>query len=258
MFKAMGVSAVLLTATITGVQAEDFLGVYGGWQFGPRATNTEAFENFYYPSQPNPDLVDQDDRDIYFPVTVDDPIVLEDNFTFGIRFGRYFQDGPGFGVEIDKQFSNPDFPQQDVSFSWTDGPGGSGTRAEDQLPAGLAMFNLGINGLYRAGQPGEVRPYFGAGPAIFLLHVTGTGDSCKLAGTTDPYCPGPDMDYSGFGYGANAKAGFEAPISDNASVFAEYKFTIGRLMVDQFRSLDEIETTFTAHSINAGILFDIE
>lgn len=232
--------------------SETFIGVFGGYQFGAKGTDLTAQEDLGY-TTPIPNRV---------PAAASD-IQLRDSATFGARIGHYFESLPGFGVEIEGQYSRPDFKRQNVTVRLTDRTiAGFNRFTMDQLPAEFHMVMGGVNLLYRFDtlqQMGGFKPYVGAGPAIFGLFVRGTGDSGKIVApaalATPGFINGGDMVSGGWGLGFNAKIGVEVPVTDRLSFDTEYKFTYGRLDVRGFRSFSDIDVNYQAHGLLAGLRY---
>jgi opacity protein-like surface antigen len=248
---AILVLAVLVLAAALPANAENFIGVYGGYQFGARGTDMRAQENLGYPSS-----------DDLHPSTATD-ITLKDNPTIGVRFGRYFDALPGFGIEAEGQYSRPDFIRQDVTIKLTDtnidGLLGHSSFTEDQLSADFHVLMGGVNLLYRF-QPIEqfynTRLYAGGGPAAFGLLIQGSGNSCRIVAPAElkrGYCDADEMTSAASGIGFNAKAGIEIPISDRWSFDAEYKYSYGSFDADWFRSFSDIKLDYQVHNITGGL-----
>ena len=229
--------------------AENFLSLYGGYQFSASGSNVSAQENLNYPN-PATNLL---------PVATSD-LDLNGSFTLGLRAGRYFEALPGFGLEVEGQYSRPDFKRQDVDITLTNASiAGHSTFTMDQLNARFHMLMGGVNLLYRYDGLQKIKPYVGAGPAAYALYIRGSGDSGNIiapaAIATNAFTDGGDMNSFGYGFGFNAKAGLEIPISERWSFDTEYKFSYSKLHVNAFRSLSDIDVDYRAHNITAGLRF---
>lgn len=239
--------AVGMTFHCAPVVAENFVGIYGGYQFGAQGTDLKAQEDLNYTgSTPH-----------RHPATGSD-LSLEDSPTVGLRIGRYFESIRGLGLEGEFQYSQPNFKNQNVTVTLTDGTkiGGYSAFTENQLPADFYMLMGGLNLLYRYDGFERFKPYVGAGPAIFGLGLHGSGNSCNIvapAPLVRGFCDGGEMVSDGIGVGLNAKAGFEIPISSWISIDAEYKFSYGSMDVNWFRSFSSITVDYEAHNVTTGL-----
>ena len=228
-----------------------FIGVYGGYQFGAQGSDLSAQEDLGY-TTPFPNRV---------PATASD-IDLSDGASFGGRIGYYFQSMPGFGIEVDGQYSRPNFERQNVTIRLTDTTiAGFDTFVMDQLGADFHMVMGGVNLLYRFENLGlgGIMPYVGAGPALYGVFIRGSGDSGNViapaAIATNAFNDGGEMASGGWGIGFNLKAGLEVPLGDHVSLDTEYKFSYAQMEIDNFRSLSDIEVTYRAHTVAAGLRY---
>ena len=240
------VTFIALNMSGASAKAEDYIGIYGGFQFGVKGTDMTAQEDLNYTGA-------VPDRHAATGSDID----LKNSGTLGLRGGHFFDAMPNVGIEFDLQYSRPDFKRQDVTVTLRDHTvGGHNAFTEDQLPADFHMLMGGINLIYRFNQFEHVKPYIGGGPALFGLFIRGSGDSCRIiapAALTQGFCEGGDMASKGVGFGFNAKAGVEIPLNDNWSLDAEYKYTFAKFDVDWFRSFSDIEVDYEAHNLTAGL-----
>lgn len=244
-------TCALLTFILTSsgpAKAEDYLGIYGGFQFSVKGTELSAQEDLNYTGAiPNRHAATGSDLD------------LKSSATLGLRAGYFFDSIPNLGIETEGQYSRPDFKRQDVTITLINTSiGGFSSFTEDQLEADFHMLMGGINLIYRFNQFGTFKPYIGGGPAVFGLFIRGSGDSCRIiapAALTRGFCEGGKMDSNGVGYGFNAKAGVEIPFTENWSLDAEYKYSFAKFDVDWFRSFSDIEIDYQAHNLTAGLRY---
>jgi len=237
--------AAYCQATSAGL-AENYFGLQIGGVFGARGTNLNAMEDLNYTGG-SPNRHAATGSDIAFDPS---PMV-------GIRFGRYFDSLPGFGVELTGQYTKLKFKRQDVTITLQNTTvGGFSSFTEDQLPADIHMLSGSMNVMYRFSQYGMVRPYIGAGPTLHAFVIRGSGDSCHIvapAALARGFCSGGEMVSKGTGLGFNVKAGVEVPLNDRLSLDLEYKFDYGRLSADWFRSFSDITLNYSSSTVAAGL-----
>lgn len=227
----LAVVALVSVLTTSAAYAEDYFGLFLGGQFGGKGRNLEGQKDMNYKG--TPDL---------HPASVSD-ILLSPSLTIGFKAGRYFETMPGFGVEVEGQYSRPDFKKQDVTIKLDQPYMGVSTISMNQDKAEFHMFTAGINLLYRFEQFETFKPYVGVGPALYVLKIKG---SDYHYGT---------MNSKGFGVGFNAKAGVEIPITERLSFDTEYKFSYGKMDIDWFRSIDDPTMDYQAHHLTAGLRY---
>ncbi len=167
------ISTVLLgiLPSLSPSHAETYLGLYGGYEFDPKPTNLTAIENMGY-SSPTPDL---------HPATSSD-LQLKQSMVGGIKLGGFFEAEPNIGFELSTMYSRPDYKQQNVSISLTDGYKviGTSTFVEDQLPGDFQLISSQATVIYRFLQFNKIRPYMGIGPVAYIVILHADGRSGKM------------------------------------------------------------------------------
>jgi lipid A oxidase len=172
-----------------------------------------------------------------------DDVITNDNFTqgwegrssdapiyYGLRATRWQSPKFGFGLDF---VHNKVYPK-----------GG-------RLPAGYDVleFTDGLNTLtvnaYRrwAGMFGEVTPYIGGGLGIALPHVEVTNGGSETLG------------YQITGPAATWIAGVSYPITNQWSVFGEYKGTFSSNTAD-LEDAGTLETDILTNAVNVGVSFN--
>ena len=186
---------------------------------------------------------------------------LENSPYIGFKIGRYFESKDNFGIEGEFAYTQPDFKRQNIyltheNYSNYPGLGGGDTFFEDQLPADADLYTIGVNALYRFKlNQNKFTPYIGAGPALYIWHIKGTGNSCRVNGNAALECSAPAVDEKEIGLGIVAKTGASYAINEKISLDFEYKYNWNRQKFDKFRSLSNIETTYQAHNLLIGIAY---
>jgi opacity protein-like surface antigen len=126
----------------------------------------------------------------------------------GIKFGRYFDSFPWFGVELETNFSKHDLRGQRVSIS---PPLPKGQANLPFPPDRFYIWDMQINLLGRYGflkdkevTFGRLQPYIGVGPGFEVVY--GTTDSAK-------------------NFAIEAQAGLRYMFTPKLAIFCEYKFS---------------------------------
>ena len=246
MKKILSVSLVITSMFLSAnAYAERYIGVQLGWSMPENFTKTKGDENLGY-STSTPD--------VQYGSQVSNA-ELEDSVYFGIKVGKYFENRSNLGIEGEFAYTQPDFKRQNIylthqNYSNYPGLGGGDTFFEDQLPASADLYTIGINALYRfQTEANKIRPYIGAGPALYLWHIKGTGNSCRVNGNAASECSAPDVNEKAVGLGLVAKLGASHDINEKVVLDLEYKYNWNRQGFDQFRSLSKIDTTYQAHNL---------
>jgi lipid A oxidase len=137
---------------------------------------------------------------------------------------------PNTGLSIDfshtKVYSNPeDWPAGWTHFEFTDG-----------------LNLLTANALYSFTPDEQFRPYVGIGAGISIPHVEVIRDGNE---TWEYQFGGPTLQVT---------AGFDYMLTDNWSLFAEYKGNYSWVNVD-IDSGDQLETKLITNALNVGVSF---
>jgi len=153
---------------------------------------------------------------------------------YGVR-GTWWLDGlglPNAGLSIDfshtKVYSNPN-----------DWPAGSGI-THLEFTDGLNL--LTANAFYRFSTDDQFRPYVGLGAGISIPHVELT----RTSGTTFEYQYG--------GPTVQVTAGIDYMLTDNWSVFAEYKGNFSMVDVEVDHG-DRLTSDIITNALNVGVSF---
>jgi len=151
---------------------------------------------------------------------------------YGVR-GTWWLDAlgmPDAGLSIDfshtKVYANPDdWPAGWSHFEFTDG-----------------LNLLTANALYRFSGGEQWRPYVGLGAGIAIPHV----EVIRSSGST--------MEYQYGGPTVQWQAGFDYALTEDWSVFAEYKGNFTMLAVD-IDSGDTLQSDIITNALNLGLSF---
>ncbi|GLS22371.1 hypothetical protein GCM10007874_53890 [Labrys miyagiensis] len=225
--------------------AETYFGGSIGYAFDAKVTGVNGNENTNYPDPPDP----IGGAPLLRGASVTD-LALGTSPTFGLRIGHFFEGTPWLGVEAALSYSRPEFKHQPVTLTH---PGfidliGTPSVTEEQLPANSSVFRLSMDGIARYDSWGRFIPYIGAGPAVFIWHITGTGHSGITAG--DPVGVfGPRLNESVVTWGADLKAGMEYRINDQWGTGLEYHYDWSRMHIDNFRSISHASGNFNSQEL---------
>lgn len=246
------ISGLLFAIIITfsnNSHAEKYIALQLGISMPENLTNTTGDETLGY-STPTPNV--QYGTDVSNTDLRNSPYI-------GLKVGKYFENKSNFGIEAEFAYTKPDFKNQDVYLTnknFSDEGFEGDTFFENQLKASAKLYTLGINGLYRfETKQNVIRPYIGAGPALYIWHITGSGNSCRVGGDISSECNAPGINERALGLGFVAKTGISYDINDKLSLDFEYKYNWNRQKFSHFRSLSNIKTTYQAHNLIAGIAY---
>ena len=241
------------------VNAETYAGARLGIVFGQQLTGLTGDENVNYPDLPIPGSL--------FTGSGITDLDLKNSLDGGLKLGHYFNGLPEFGLELEGDFSHADFRRQNVTLS---NPGfaaipvvGQGSVTEDQLPAHIQHWMFAVNAMYRYRGLGDITPYVGAGPALNVFKITGTGFSGIIV---DPnpvavcaggagLCagPGPSINETVTALGLNLKAGVEYRIAESWGLGVEYHYNWTPVTIDNFRSISNANGDFQSHSVGVTL-----
>ncbi len=221
--------------------AETYVGVSAGAGLGQRLKNGKGDENINYPNKPGAGEL--------FPGTDLSKLYLQDSPTVGLKFGHWFDQVPYVGLELETFYNRPNFKRQNVTLSHPD----LGTFTQDQLAADIDQYVFTINALYRyQGLKSKLRvtPYIGAGPALYLWNIRGTGLSGIEAGQPiETGVQGPAINETSVTVGANLKMGVEYALTEKWGLGIEYRFNWSPFHVDNFRSISNGSGNYHGHAM---------
>lgn len=151
---------------------------------------------------------------------------------YGLRLTRWFEQVPGWGVQVD--------------FSHTKAAADLDARLRPsfsrlEFTNGLNIATL--NGVYRWAAIGRLTPYAGAGLGIIVPHVEVTTPGYESTRTFEYQLAG--MAAVGFG-------GVDFAITDSFSVFGEYKLSYSRVEADLVGG-GTLSTDLVTHHFNLGL-----
>ncbi|CAM5763896.1 hypothetical protein LMIY3S_00965 [Labrys miyagiensis] len=255
MFSVVGRPAAVVTRLMIGFGiwcglggaslAENYFGGSIGYGFDAKVTGVKGNENTNYPDPPDP----VGGFPLLRGASLTD-LSLGSTPMLGFRLGHFFENTPWFGLEAALSYSRPEFKHQPVTLTH---PGfvdliGTPSVTEEQLPARSGVFRLAVDGIARYGGWGRITPYVGAGPAMFIWHISGTGHSGITA--FDPVGVfGPRIDENVVTWGADLKAGIEYKIDEQWATGLEYHYDWSRMHIDNFRSLSHASGNFNSQDI---------
>jgi len=262
------VFGILVSMLSLQAYAENYVGVSLGYSFSQRLNNLTGNENTNYP-----DPADTNDQFTYFPGAHISDVNLDNSLSAGIRFGHWFESQPNWGVEIEGNFSRPDFKRQDVTISHpalgqllsyaTAGEITQSYITEDQDSAKIKLFQVSADVMYRFSSEDKLKPYIGAGPTLNVMKISGTGSSGRFvspdANTMLEYCnlfygPGPNISETMVRVGANVKAGLTYSIDEDLDLGVEYKFNWTPVHISNFRSQSDLEGDYFSHALSAVLI----
>jgi opacity protein-like surface antigen len=122
---------------------------------------------------------------------------------------------------------------------------------EDQLYARTNLFIFSANTMYRYQRFKDITPFIGAGPALFIMNIKGTGYSGIIV---DPLGFGvpvsaPRVNQTSVNIGLNLKAGVEYALTKDIGLGLEYHYNWAPIKVDNFRSISDAKGNFNSHTV---------
>lgn len=231
-------AALMVVAMHAGARAEYVLGVYGGWN-GTHNSDVRF-------TDPDTDWTVQNIPWLGLPFTADGAAPY-----YGARFTYWMESKPHWGFMLDYTHAKVRAdPSATVNYGGTiDGAPFSGSdqvgNLFDMLEFTDGISLLTLNAMYRFEPIGRLQPYVGAGLGLNIPHVEveGNGGSVPFDRTFDYELGGP---------AAQLLAGVDFRITDNLSLFTEYKFSwagVNAPLTDGYR----VHTNLLTHHILAGI-----
>jgi len=153
----------------------------------------------------------------------------------GVKLGHWFneQNAPYFGVEADLNLHFPDLSKQSGTLS-------GGTQ---NMEAEVIIWGGTVNGLLRYPE-GDVRPYVGAGGGIFHANFDD-----GLGSVSGPFTGDEDTRF-----GWQLLGGVDWTVTDDISVFAEYKYTIVDFEFDDPSKLG-VDVNYRASHVYGGVSY---
>jgi hypothetical protein len=260
---------IALFSTLTPfvvAHAEDYAGLSLGYSFSQQLNNLTGNENTNYPGPIDPG------SSLYFPGSHLSDVKLDSSLNLGLKYGHWFESYPNLGIEIEGNYSRPDFKRQNVSISSpaigstlsaaTFGAITQNYITEDQLSAKIKLFQLSSDVMFRFLQNDSLKPYIGGGPTLNILRVTGTGysgifvspDAGTMAGLGFTPGPGPNIAETMVRVGANLKAGVSYNIDKDWDLGAEYKFNWTPMHLSNFRSQSDLQGDFYSQTFSAVLI----
>eukprot|EP01037_Dinobryon_pediforme_P012736 gene12736-12832_t len=224
--------------------AEPYVAVGVGYSFGQKLKSVTGNENTNYPSAPDPLAAP------LFPDSKVTDLLSKDSVNLSLRGGYYFPQYPSFGVEGEFTYSQPSFKRQNVTLTNSGfsaiNPNGENYFTEDQLPATVNMFTIAQNFMYRYQGFEKFTPYVGIGPALFILHITGSGTSGNIVAPAGLASGGftsfgPNINQTSVNLGLNVKTGVEYALTKTVGLAVDYHFDCSPIKVDNFRSLSNVK-----------------
>lgn len=146
------------------------------------------------------------------PGTTASNLRLNDSLLYGMKVGRYLDSIPWLGVELESFITKPHIPSQHVTY---DIPG-TGSVAVDEPGATNRLIVVAPNLVARY-RVGDVEPYLGVGPGVFILH--------QKQGASTSSSP---FSQSSTRVGLNTQVGVRYRMTERVSVFGEWKFNYVR------------------------------
>ena len=248
--------ATLVVISLTQLniaRSEPFIAGGVGFTFAPKLNNLTGNENTNYPDAPNP---------LVGPLLSGakiSPLKLDSSAQVNLKVGYYLDNYSMFGFDTELSYLRPNFLRQNVRISHTRfnniiqsyGLPPQGYIVEDQLKAGSNLFVLSANALYRYQGIKDITPFVGAGPALYILKIRGTGYSGIIVdpvggGSGDN---GPRLNQTSINLGLNAKVGFEYEVTKSVGLGLEYHYNWAPIKVDNFRSISNASGNFSSHTI---------
>ena len=156
-------------------------------------------------------------------------------------------------------YSRPNFKRQNVTLTHDGynayrvsyGYPAQGYVTEDQLYARSNLFVLSANAMYRYQGFKDFTPFVGAGPALFILNIRGTGYSGILVDSATPGSgnDGPRVNQTSVNLGLNLKAGVEYALTKDIGLGLEYHYNWAPIKVDNFRSISDAKGNLSTHTV---------
>ena len=244
--KIISVCTILIPLATTVAHAEAYIGIEGGYNFQNNISGIKGNENLNYP-----DAADNTD-----PTTSllhgakYTNLSLKNSGKIGVKAGYYFNDSP-FGVEGEFDYSKPDFKRQNVTITHSGiaaVTGGADFFTEDQQPAKTNLYTFALNGIYRYKGFQTFTPYIGAGPALYVWDIHGTGLSGIIPSLGETGVYGKNVNEHPITWGTSAKVGLEYSIAPQWALGAEYHYNWSAFKVDNFRSVSDGTGDYTGQS----------
>jgi opacity protein-like surface antigen len=250
---------ILVSALSTGAaKAEPYIAGGIGYSFAQKIDSLKGNENTNYPDAPDNDPASPSYAPLLSGAKIS-PLKLEASPSVNIKGGYYLEKYPMLGFEWELAYSRPNFKRQNVTLTH-DGfndpqVAGQGYITEDQLYARSHLFVLSTNAMYRYQGMKDITPFIGAGPALFLLNIKGTGFSGIIV---DPASPGsgndgPRVNQTSVNIGLNLKAGVEYALTKGIGLGLEYHYNWAPIKVDNFRSISDAKGNFSSHTVGLYI-----
>jgi opacity protein-like surface antigen len=248
---ALCVSASIFSNT-DALKAEPYIAGGIGYSFSQKIDGLKGNENTNYPDAPDPASGAP-----LLPGSKITPLKLETSPSVNIKAGYYLEKYPALGLEGELAYSRPNFKRQNVTLTH-DGYNallGQGYVTEDQLYSRSNLFVLSANAMYRYQGFKDITPFVGAGPALFILNIRGTGYSGIIV---DPATPGsgndgPRINQTSVNLGLNLKAGVEYALTKDIGLGIEYHYNWAPIKVDNFRSISDAKGNLSTHTVGIFI-----
>ena len=257
---AGSIALLFSLAFVAPAKAETYIGASIGGAFSQKLTHAKGDENTNYPDPPD---FTPGTTSPFLPGSGLSDAKLKNSLLVGFRAGHFFDAMPDLGVEMEVNYSHPNFKEQNITLTH---PGylplvGQGYVTEDQLAANVRLFQLSVSGIYRYRDLEKLTPYVGVGPSLNMFKITGTGYSGILvspAGACAGFgvCPGPgpNINDTKVKVGLNFKCGVEYRLDEHWGLALEYKYDWSPLKISHFRSISNAHGDFQSQSIGMVLM----
>ncbi len=197
-------------------------------------------ENINYPNPPGPGQLFRG---------ASTQIGMKESLAYGVRVGHYFDRWAWLGIEAELLTATPHVMAGTIAIDTKSQT--VGTFREAQSGVHLRMTTGAVSVLAR--YPGlRWQPYIGFGPAVFWGRARGTGLSC------DHRCQGPEVATTSVTPGWTAQAGLRYLVTPHLGLFGEWKYQQTTAHFDQVRSLSNLDVSYEAHLLVAGISYHFQ
>lgn len=139
---------------------------------------------------------------------------LNNSAMYGMKVGHYFESLPWLGMELEGFITSPHRPQQRLALAV---PGSGNVTVEE---GGATNRLIVVSPLLMVRyQAGAFEPYAGVGPGLLLLHQQQLTSAASGTAYSQSYT----------GIGLNTQVGLRYRLTDQVSIFGEWKFNYARL-----------------------------
>jgi opacity protein-like surface antigen len=232
---------VFLAFNVCPSKSESYIGIQAGASFANELTDSKADVNGGHPVAPGPIFVGSKLTDSR----------LNDSFSIGAKVGHYFDVIPFFGIEGEFNYTNPDFPTQNIVLS---NPALPGSIVKTQFKADIYDFAAGASLMVRYPLFKRVMPYIGVGPNLHYFRVRGTGNDINpmLPGVV---LPGPEINQDKVALGVQAKAGLRLAATKHLAFDIEYKYNYSPVRLDQWRGLANLTGSYDSQQLCGAVVY---